>query len=154
MDFPGLNLSMDRLPRQDWGDPIIWDEYCYGDDRVYQKYYENSEFLDSSGSKYRIAGIQPPISSWRSLLRFLPNVYKRKLIFNKAEGSVTLEEVKLYLLNLLNEGENSEAASNFMNHVEQATTLRELLAGSTAKTRKFEQTTGDNSGHVVSVSRP
>jgi hypothetical protein len=94
MEFPLIKIhSKDYLDEEEL--IPLFDEYIYSSkEKVFHDYYFNKEFADCKGNIYKVVDKRLPTSFWRGFLRFLPGVYKVKLIFRSTNKQIELEELK------------------------------------------------------------
>ena len=98
MEFPIIKIYTETYLNEEELIPLF-DEYIYSSkEEVFQDYYLNKEFADCKGNIYKVVDKRLPSSFWRSLLRFLPGVYKVKLIFRNTNKRIELEELKTDLI--------------------------------------------------------
>lgn len=104
MKFPVANVSLREWnPREDILLYVLIDPYIYrNDDKLYREFYYNQKFVDSEGEIYKIIDKRLPSSIWRSIFRFLPNVFKIELIFITTNEKMGIEEVREFYLHQIN----------------------------------------------------
>ena len=105
MKFPVANVSLREWnPREDILLYVLIDPYIYrNDDKLYREFYYNQKFVDSEGEIYKIIDKRLPSSIWRSIFRFLPNVFKIELIFITTNEKMGIEEVREFYLHQIQE---------------------------------------------------
>lgn len=67
------------------------------DKEVMDKYILDSEWIDSNGDIFKVVGIEK-LAWWR---RFVPFVTKSKMVTEYTGRSMTLEEFRSYMLNMI-----------------------------------------------------
>ncbi|WP_299105872.1 hypothetical protein [uncultured Tenacibaculum sp.] len=73
----------------------LFDGYIYSSDKqIFKTYFFNKEFIDSKGKIFKVVGSEPPQSIFRKWFKFLPGVYREKLIFKKISKKIELNHFK------------------------------------------------------------
>lgn len=67
------------------------------DKEVIDKYILNSEWIDSNGDIFKVVGVDK-LARWR---RFMPFITKTKMVTEYTGRSMTLEEFRSYMLNMI-----------------------------------------------------
>ena len=81
MRFPILNISTERWSDEDLMDYISFDEFIYTKkDFYFDEFYKDKLFCDCNGFVYKAIAKEDMTQKWRNWLRFLPNVWKTKII--------------------------------------------------------------------------
>ncbi|MBK8505659.1 MAG: hypothetical protein IPL46_27760 [Saprospiraceae bacterium] len=125
MKFPIANISIKSWnPTEDYLMYILLDPFIYRDStKLYNEFFFNNEFVDSTGEIYRIVNWKKPVSLWRTLFKFLPMVYKIELIFKKVEKKMVLEEVREFVLRQINQLPMDDDKKGLIDQVNKAKTI-------------------------------
>lgn len=108
---------------------VAYNDYIYTHNDIYfQKYYLHQQFCDCTGELFEVVGKTPPKSWWRRTFRFLPNVYREKLI-HKSVGHMDLERLRAFLHKQVSGMAQSDFDQEWLNHINKAQTHRELIDG-------------------------
>ena len=130
MKFPILNISLKNWNNEDLDYSLILlenDVIYTTDEYIYSNYLLNNKYIDSEGKIYRIIGKELP-ASWKKMFRFIPNFYKIKLIFEKTDDSLSVEDVKNYIRNNINKFNYIEDfEKEWLKIIENATTYEQVL---------------------------
>lgn len=130
MKFPLLNISETNWNDEDTIEYILFDEFIYTDkETIYERYLKNKLFCDCNGEIFIVKDKIPPVAWWRKTFRFLPNTYKVKLIFEKTEKKISVDELKNYMIERVNELSEDEFRSKWINYLKQAKSHKELIDG-------------------------
>lgn len=129
MNFPLVNISAENWTSHEIVD-ILFDEFIYTDNEtIFNKYYKNQKFTDCNGHIYTIIGKAELTENWRIWLRFIPNVWKRKINFQSTGKSISVEELRFYLLKRVSELEKNAHTDKWMEELKTAKSLSELING-------------------------
>ena len=129
MKFPAVDITNSQ-----WGFsatmPIIWDANSYldGISRT-ERSYKNHLFCDSVGDVYEMVDFIRPTALWRRLFQFIPYVYTVRLVFEKKEETMSVEEFREYLMACLSATGNLKAQDYMMDQLRHGRTHRELMGG-------------------------
>lgn len=131
MKFPVANVSLREWnPREDILLYVLIDPYIYrNDDKLYREFYYNQKFVDSEGEIYKIIDKRLPSSIWRSIFRFLPNVFKIELIFITTNEKMGIEEVREFYLHQINNLPKEDYINEWINQIKDAKSIKEILGG-------------------------
>jgi hypothetical protein len=130
MKYPALNISEKTWKGKELELDafILFDEFNYNKNvRNFEKYFLNKMYCDSNGEIFRITGRTLPVQTWRTILSFLPNVFKCKYITKRTNEKLTLEELRKYLLERISELEDFDLNIEWKENVRKAKTHAELI---------------------------
>jgi len=119
--FPCLWLGL-----EDWNSDSI-NELIWFDDLIYKESenLENQCFIDSTGKIFRVIGIEY-FSKWR---KFIPNASIGRVKFLFKNKTMSLSELKNYVLSCISKLDNKEAALKWRNQVIKAKSYKEIYLG-------------------------
>lgn len=127
MKFPLLNISEEKWIIDDLLEYIDFNGYFYSaDQNLFEKYAYQKLHCDSEGSVYKVVGKTPP-KGWRNYLRFIPNVYREKLIYEATNEKMGLDDLRKYVLMKVDKLEDNEFKSEWISNVKQAESYQELI---------------------------
>jgi glutamate mutase epsilon subunit len=107
---------------------MLFDEFIYTKiEDLFKQYYKDKEFCDCQGNVFKVVDRRLPVSFWRSFFRFLPNVYKVELSFIQESKKVTLDELRTFLLERLDEINTNDFVPKWIDSVKKANSYKELL---------------------------
>ena len=130
MEFPLINISQILWEDEFIIDYIVFDEYYYSENNKYfNKLFLNKKFCASDGKIYIAKGLIPPQETWRKVLKFLPDVYKSKIIFERTEKEISMEELRKYLLKKVQTLSDSESKTTWIQDLKKAKNHYELING-------------------------
>jgi len=129
MKFPAANISIKNWnPKEDYLVYIILNEFIYNDNqKLYQDYYHNMDFVDSNGDIYKLIEKRPPSSLWRNVFKFLPNTYKIELRFRKTPDNMDIEEIREFVLKQISRLPKEEYIEEWKNEIRNANTISSIL---------------------------
>lgn len=130
IEFPIIRINSHTW--QDGEESIpLFDEFIYTSSKeIFDEFYLNKEFADCKGEVYKIIDRVLPTSFWRNLLRFLPGVYKVKLIFRKANKRLELEELKRDLIQGIMRFETTDSdefTKKWIIQIKNSKNIREII---------------------------
>jgi len=132
-----INFPMTRINSKSWLDKEdlfpLFNGYIYtSKEKLFNDYYRNKEFVDCKGDIYKVIDRIPPTNFWRNFLKFLPNVYREKLVFIKTNKRIELMELKKDLISGIrrfNNDATSEAGKEWIMEIERSKSIKEVLCG-------------------------
>lgn len=128
MTFPIIDISTEKWNYEDLMEYVCHDEYIYTNkESVFEKYYKNKMFCDGNGQIYKVLGKAEMTENWRNWLRFIPNVWKTKIIFKKIYKEMTVEELRTFLLERISELKQDDFTREWKLHIQKAKTHSELI---------------------------
>lgn len=126
--FPIIDVS-----KSGWNsffEPVISNEYIYTSNRrLFEAEIQFHVYCDCRGHLFQIIGWEEP-ETWRKLLRFLPNIYKRRLLFAELKKSYSISELKAYMLQQIEDLEHKEILKEWKVQIESAKSYQELISTS------------------------
>ena len=133
--FPIMDVSFAKWKRNE-EDQILFDEYIYTKkEATFKKYFRNRSYVDSNGDVYKITDRILP-GKVRQFFSFIPNVCKVQLVFRKTDKTMTVEEVRDYLLKQLKDRGADDLMLEWIKGVENAKTIEEMLLVEAGKGEK------------------
>ena len=130
MKFPAANVSITNWDKnEDYLIYILEDEFIYTtDNQLYKEYFLDKLFVDSKGDVYQLIDRKLP-SLFRQVLSFIPNFCKVELIFKPTKNKMTIEEVRLHLLNQINKLDDDQNKFEWIEKLKNAKTYEEIVFG-------------------------
>ena len=128
MRFPLLDITTRPWHTDLDTDLIIFDRYIYTNkESVFNAMYRDVTFIDCEGRHYRAVkqGEQPAL--WRRLLRLLPNIWRREIIFQPTGECWSVEELKRYVMARVSELEENETNRKGLEQLEKAGSCEEVI---------------------------
>ncbi len=102
--------------------------YYYNSNFYYfNKYLLNNIVCDENGNFFKIINIERNRNLIRSIFRFLPNVYKCKIKYERIAPIYNLSEFKNYFISKLNEVEETELIKKWKRQIRERTSFKEIL---------------------------
>lgn len=129
MEFPLLNIT-DR----DWNpervdSQLIFDEFIYVGRAIFDDFHKDKFYCDCTGKVYKAVDIVLPTSSWRKFFGFLPMVYKSRLIFEKTELRLTVDQLRDFVIDRISEMPEDEFNQKWIRQLKQAKSHRDIIDG-------------------------
>ncbi len=115
-----------------WGDEeplefMDFDGFIYSSrEDIFKHFCFQKTFCDCEGNLFKVVGKIPPTEWWRKAFRFLPNVYREKLMYEPA-GTMDVESLKRYLIDRVQELEQSEYLDEWLEAIKVATTHQAII---------------------------
>lgn len=136
MNFPLINISVKKWHKDaDVLEFILFDKFIYTDkDCVFEELYKWKSFCDGDGFVYKAIKKEEQIEKWRNWLRFIPNVWRKEIIFKKTGEKLTVEELRQYLLDRVSDLSKTDFRDEWINELRIAKTHFELINGKKEKT--------------------
>ncbi len=98
MEFPILNISSKKWNEDNISSYIAFDKFIYTDkDLIFNELYKNKLFCDCHGEIFRAIEKAELTEKWRNWLRFMPNIWKREVLFEPTNNKLTVDELRDYL---------------------------------------------------------
>ncbi|PHR86708.1 MAG: hypothetical protein COA80_19430 [Leeuwenhoekiella sp.] len=111
----------------------LWDNYMYSSKpEIFKTYFLHKEFVDSKGQVFRVISRIPTDNHLRKIFKFLPGVYREKLVFEKVDKVLKLEEFKEDLIKGIKKfsSESSkEVEEDWINDIQNSKTFAEVING-------------------------
>ena len=99
MTLPLLNISVEKWHDGETLEYILFNEHIYTDKKsVFDKYYRNKLFCDCDGRVFKVNGLTKPTEKWRNWLKFLPGIYKCKIVFEPTPTNMTVDDLRNYIM--------------------------------------------------------
>lgn len=134
IDYPIIRINSHTWLDEEEAIPLF-DGFIYTAKKgIFIDYYLNKEFADCKGEIYKVIDRIPPTSFWRNLLRFLPGVYKMKLIFRKTDRRIELEELKNDIIQGIlrfDTADTKEITEKWIEEIKNSENIKEVLSGKT-----------------------
>ena len=84
MKFPLIILTETNWQEEDLMEYTRFDEFVYTDKQpLFDKFLKDKSFCDCDGCIFIVRDRIPPKQWWRKTLKFLPNIYRETLVFEK-----------------------------------------------------------------------
>ncbi|RXG29662.1 hypothetical protein [Leeuwenhoekiella palythoae] len=130
MTFPLLNITPECWTYENLIDCVIFDEFIYTDkDSVFMELYKDKLFCDCNGKIFKAVKKAELTEKWRNWLKFIPNIWKREIIFQPTGENWTVEELRNYLLNRVSELKTNEQTEKWKTQLKKAKNHSELIYG-------------------------
>ncbi|MBJ2176526.1 hypothetical protein JBL43_19920 [Aureibaculum sp. A20] len=130
MEFPILNISTEKWDEENLTDYIAFDKFIYTDkDSIFEELYKDKLFCDCNGKIFKAIKKAEMTEKWRNWLRFIPNIWKREVIFEPTNENLTVDELRNYLLNRISELRPTEFRVKWNKEITNAKTHLELIHG-------------------------
>jgi len=130
MTFPLLNISAKKWDSEDLTDYIIFDKFIYTDkESIFNELYKNKIFIDCDGRIYKGIKKVELTEKWRNWLRFIPNIWKREVLFRTTGENWTVDELRNYLLKRVSELKTDKDTENWKTQLKKAKNYSELIYG-------------------------
>jgi len=128
MNFPLINVSKKVWSWHSAMEYLLQDEYIYtAKESYYEEYLQAQLFCDCNGNIFKVVDKVPPTEGWRKALRFLPNVYKTKIIFERTGKKMEVEELRNYLLEHVGKMPKNDFRSEWLLALQKAKNHEELI---------------------------
>jgi len=132
-----INYPITKINSENWIDEEdlfpLFSGYIYtSKEIIFNDYFRNKEFVDCKGDVYKITDRILPTNFWRNFLKFLPGVYRVKLVFKKTNKSIELDELKKDLIAGIRRFDSDavrKESKEWIMEVENAKSIREILSG-------------------------
>lgn len=128
--FPIVNISIKK-----WRDKRVvkylrFDEYTRTyNNSLFKKYYKNKLFCDSEGFIYQAIKKEKMKEKWRNWFRFIPNVWKTKIIYKPTGKEMKLEDLRKLLLDRISHLSENHYTRMWKDKIKKAKTHYELING-------------------------
>ena len=130
MNFPLINIS-----EPTWNDDkldivalIVFDPYAYTErPSFYDRYMVGKSFCDCNGEIFIYKKRILPESWWRKTFKFLPNVYKVKLIFESTGKTISVDELRNYLIERIAGLPESQFNKKWIDDLKAANTHEDII---------------------------
>lgn len=130
MTFPLLNISTKKWKSEDLTGYILFDEYIYTDkETIFNELYIDKLFIDCNGLIYKALKKEELTQKWRKWLRFIPNIWKKEVLFQPTGDSWTIEELRNYLLKRVSELKANKHTYEWKAQLKRAKNHAELIHG-------------------------
>lgn len=121
MIFPALNISVKKWLSDDVAEYVIYDDYIYtSNESEFTKFYKNQLYCDGEGDIYKVVEKAEMKESWRNWFRFLPNVWKTKIVFENVNQRMDLEVLRNYLLERISDLEQNDFTKEWKSDIVKA----------------------------------
>ena len=128
MTFPIIDISTKKWNYEDLMEYVCYDEYIYSNkESVFEKYYKDKLFCDVNGKIYKAIGKAEMTEKWRNWLRFIPNVWKTKIVFKNMYKEMPVEELRTFLLERISDLKQDDFTRQWKVDVQKAKTHSELI---------------------------
>jgi hypothetical protein len=130
MTFPILNITAKKWNEDNLIDCVVFDEYIYTNkESVFNELYKNKIFCDCNGKIYKVVKKAELKEKWRNWLRFIPNIWKREIIFQPTGENWTVDELRNYLLERISELKSDKHTEKWKAQIKTAKNYTELIYG-------------------------
>lgn len=130
MNFPLINISADKWSHEELTVYVIFDEFIYSDDEsVFNQFFRNQQFIDCDGNIFIPVGKAKLKGEWRNWLKFIPNVWKREIIFQPTIKKWSVEKLRSYMIDRVSELKRNSFTEKWIEDLKKATNHDELING-------------------------
>ena len=130
MEYPLLNISIKKWDDEHLMEYMIFDEFIYtDDDSIFNKFYRSNLFCDCNGRIFKVIRKAELKERWRHWFRFIPNVWKREIVFEPTGKSWSVDELRNHMLERISDLKNDEFLVKWKSDLQKAKTHSELLNG-------------------------
>ena len=130
MNFPLLNISVKNWNSEDLMEYILFDKFIYtGKESLFNEFYKGQLFIDCNGQIYRALEKAELNQKWRNWLRFIPNIWKREIIFKPTGEAWTVAELRNHLVERVSELKPDTHREKWKSDLKNAKTYSELING-------------------------
>ncbi len=131
IEFPIIQINSTTWKTPLEGMPIYKDYIDTADIQYFNRRFYRKTYIDCEGKVYNIIDRVVPEASWRFKLRFIPGMYRVKLIFEASTRTISLDELKTDLLEGIERfnPEPSRIAQRSIKEIENALSFREIITG-------------------------
>lgn len=104
----------------------MFDEYFYNkSNKVFDTYCMNHIIVGWKGCVFKFVGVEK-LKSWQN---YIPFFIKRKIFFDDCKDKKSLEELKSFILKIMDEIEDNDFKIEWKNNVIKAQTFSQLIKG-------------------------
>ncbi|TCI90598.1 hypothetical protein [Tenacibaculum sp. M341] len=94
IEYPLMRINSDTWIDYEELYPLF-NQYMYASKKeIFETYFFNKEFIDSKGRLFKVIACEPTENILRKWFKFLPGVYRQKLIFEKTSKKIELHDFK------------------------------------------------------------
>ncbi|WP_431110769.1 hypothetical protein [Winogradskyella poriferorum] len=117
----------------------LFNGYMYATkDEVFKSYFFNKEFVDSKGNTFKVVDRIPTTNFFRKLFKFLPGVYREKLVFKRINKKLKLESFKEDIIRGIKKFDSDatkKISESWIDQIKKSNTFGEVING---KAKKLE----------------
>lgn len=129
MEFPLLNITDHDWNPEAVEGQLIFDRFIYVRREMFDEFYWDKFYCDCDGDVYKAVDVEPPTSLCRRFFYFLPMVYKSKLIFEKTELHLTVDQLRDFVINRISELPGDELNQKWIEQLKRAKIHRDIIDG-------------------------
>ena len=130
MTFPIINISIKEWNDDDTLDYILFSDLIYTDKTsIFDKFYRDTMFCDCNGIIFKAIGLEKPKEKWRNWLKFLPGIYKCRIIFESTQKKLTVNELRNHFLNGISNLTKTDFTEKWIADIKDAESHSELING-------------------------
>ena len=135
MNFPLLNISAKKWNSEDLTDYILFNKFIYTKkESTFNELYKDKLFIDCDGRIYKAIKKAELTQKWRNWFRFIPNIWKREILFTDTGTHWSVDELRIYLLKCVSELKTDQHTEKWICDLKRAKNYIELINGN-EKTR-------------------
>ena len=113
MKFPIINISTEKWKEEYIDSYVSFDKFIYTDkDLIFKELYKDKVFCDCNGEIFKAIKKAELAEKWRYWLKFIPNIWKKEIIFEHTNKSLTVDELRNHLITRIAELSSSELNLN------------------------------------------
>ena len=132
IDYPIIRIDSKTWIDEEEAIPLF-DGFIYtAKEKIFKDYYFNKDFADCKGDIYKVIDKIPPTSFWRNFLRFLPGVYKVRLIFRKTNRIIKHDELKSDIIQGIkrfDSADTKDITEKWIKEIMKSENIKEVLTG-------------------------
>lgn len=129
MEFPLLNITDHNWNPVKVDGQLVFDEFIYVGHKIFNESHKDKSYCDCSGEVYKAVDLVLPTARWRKFFYFLPMIYKSKLIFEKTDLTLTVDQLKEFILARISEFDEDEISFKWIEQIKMANDHREIIDG-------------------------
>ncbi|GAB5526444.1 MAG: hypothetical protein Roseis2KO_43160 [Roseivirga sp.] len=129
IQFPLLNITDHDWEPEVVEAQLIFDGFIYVKRELFDEFYRDKFYADCKGDVYKAIDVVPPTALWRRAFYFLPMVYKSKLIFEKTELRLTLDQLRDFVIDRISELPGDNFNKKWIEQLKQAKTHKDIIDG-------------------------
>lgn len=124
IEFPVLDISIKEWNIENISEIIFYDIYFHNNSyELFEKLRLNHKVVDSKGIFFRIINIQSEKRNWKTF--FFKS--KQKMIFELSDDSISIQDLKDFVLNKINNLEGNEYKFKWIENIKKAKNFKELI---------------------------
>lgn len=132
IEFPIVRINSDVWIDYEEFFPLF-NGYLYSSkEEIFNIYFFHKEFIDINGNIFKVVGREATTNFFRIFFRFIPNIYREKLIFEKVDKIITLDNFKEDLIKGIKKFDSSanhEVTEELITEIRNAKSFKEVICG-------------------------